>query len=1031
MTAADGAPMDAAPYATGGGGTVLEHRYGAVLLACLLTGDPVTELGDDATPVSVRFQASAVSPVDDLLVVGRTPDGGERRVSIGVRRAPALVASDDASARLFTSYLRIVTDSWEELLAGRWRLCLAVASPNAPVRQLRALAEIARACVDEPEFRAEVARPRRTNQGVRARLPHIDALVTAARAEIDTGNVGTGELTWRLLSSLWTRELRLEGTDQTDRTHAVQSLRAITPNRTAAAANELFLRLTELANNYAPAGAQVTVQRLRQDLSGTPLRPSPSPAGLDVTVKGAALPVTVWDAQLLGVHRAITADSVTGQALPELTPYVPRAHDTRLRELLAAPEHPVMLVIVGGSSTGKTRAAFEAVRACLPDWVLLSPLDVAELLAQLRSDAVTPRTVLWLNELQIYLRNQPDVAAALRRLLAGDEPVMVIGTMWPQFWKELTSRPAEGEQDANHQARELLQLADRVYVPETFTGHDLAELRRVLATDRRLAAAAEAAHSDGKVTQVLAGGPELVQRYEHPADAEDRFGKAVLTAAMDARRLGYESPIGTPFLEEAAPAYINPPDRVGAPADWFTIGLGHAAREIHGIAALTGHRDQSGVGPADGYVLHDYLDQYSRTARRGVLIPAAVWDALTAHAPDPADRTRLAQEAQRRGLYRFAVVLARPAAEAGDSTAMQLLAVRLDEAGHTKEAEEWLQRAAEAGNPNAVQLLAQRLYDKGDAEGAETILRTAADAGDTSAILSIAARMDETGHGEDAEQLLVQAAESGDTVIMERLAARFDEADRHEEAEGWLRRAAEAGDSIVMQQLADRLDQADRAEEAEMWLRRAAEVNGPFSHFVRLRLVQRLDETGRPDEAEEWLRRDIEAGEISNTMWTLAGRLDQADQAEEAEEAEVWRQRARGAGEYFALYFAIAEIEQSGGGLDDFEALLRPSAEAGDLFAMRTLAERFDEAGRGAEANQWLSDSAVAGNLNALHVLAGRLQLAGRGQEAEQVWRRIIEAGNIAGVQALAQQLEGTDPTRADNLRRYGIEPGGSTAVPW
>jgi len=161
---------------------------------------------------------------------------------------------------------------------------------------------------------------------------------------------------------------------------------------------------------------------------------------------------------------------------------------------------------------------------------------------------------------------------------------------------------------------------------------------------------------------------------------------------------------------------------------------------------------------------------------------------------------------------------------------------------------------------------------------------------------------------------------------------------------------------------------------------------------------------------------------------TLAGRLGQAGRAEEA---EVWRQRARDAGEYFALWFAIAEIEQSGGGLDDFEALLRPPAEAGDLFAMRTLAERFDAAGRGSEANQWLSDSAEAGNLNALHVLAGRLQQASRGGEAEQVWRRIIEAGNSFAVHSLAQQFEGTDPTRADSLRRYGIEPGGSTAAPW
>jgi hypothetical protein len=143
MTAGDVEPQTATSYATGGGGTVLEHQYGAILLCNLLTGDPTPELGDDAIPVSVRFQASAISPVDDLVVAGRTPDGGKRRVSIGVRRAPALVASEDASARLLISYLRVVTKHWGEVQAGRRRLALVVVSPNSAVQQVRELAGIA------------------------------------------------------------------------------------------------------------------------------------------------------------------------------------------------------------------------------------------------------------------------------------------------------------------------------------------------------------------------------------------------------------------------------------------------------------------------------------------------------------------------------------------------------------------------------------------------------------------------------------------------------------------------------------------------------------------------------------------------------------------------------------------------------------------------------------------------------------------------------------------------------------------------
>lgn len=412
----------ASPYATGGGGTVLEHRYGAVLLACLLTGDPVTELGDDTTPVAVCFQASSISPVDDLLVVGRASDGGERRVSIGVRRAPALVASEEASVGLLASYLRIVTSQWTEVQAGRWRLCLAVASPNAAATQLRALAEIAWACVNEARFRAEMARPGRTNQGVRERLPHIDALVVraAAVAGIDLDEVGADELTWRLLAHLRVRELRLEGADQTDRTIAVSGLRKVIGHGGLAAADRVFSRLAELAGVYAPAAAEVTEVVLRRDLSGVPLRRSLQPrAAVD------------WEPVQLGVHRAITADRGLGPALPELTPYIRRAHDAQLRDLLADPARPVMVVLVGGSSTGKTRAAFEAVRDCLPDWPLLRPADAAELVGQLASGAVRPRTVLWLNETQWFLRDQPEAAAALRRLLADVVPVAVVGTMCP------------------------------------------------------------------------------------------------------------------------------------------------------------------------------------------------------------------------------------------------------------------------------------------------------------------------------------------------------------------------------------------------------------------------------------------------------------------------------------------------------------------------------------------------------------------------------------------------------------------------
>ncbi len=71
MTEQPPGPLAGPPYVTGGG-IVLEHRYGAILLAALLT--------------ATRSRRS----VDDLLAVGRTLDGGERRMSVGSRGHPAL-----------------------------------------------------------------------------------------------------------------------------------------------------------------------------------------------------------------------------------------------------------------------------------------------------------------------------------------------------------------------------------------------------------------------------------------------------------------------------------------------------------------------------------------------------------------------------------------------------------------------------------------------------------------------------------------------------------------------------------------------------------------------------------------------------------------------------------------------------------------------------------------------------------------------------------------------------------------------------
>jgi hypothetical protein len=120
-----------------------------------------------------------------------------------------------------------------------------------------------------------------------------------------------------------------------------------------------------------------------------------------------------WDPAELGVHQVIG-----GGPMP---PYVRRLHDELLQAVLDPAMTASRLVVVrGGSSTGKTRAAYEAVAARLADWQLDYPLNVAALKERL--DAGIPaRTVLWLGELRQYADADggPAVLGRLADLLDG------------------------------------------------------------------------------------------------------------------------------------------------------------------------------------------------------------------------------------------------------------------------------------------------------------------------------------------------------------------------------------------------------------------------------------------------------------------------------------------------------------------------------------------------------------------------------------------------------------------------------------
>ena len=454
--------------------------------------------------------------------------------------------------------------------------------------------------------------------------------------------------------------------------------------------------------------------------------------------KGPALevpdtPISSLAAYDLGVHPAVLSEGHDADRLG-LTPYLRRSHDTELDSGImqaAAGGRSIFTVLVGQSATGKTRALFEALNreSAVRDWPLFRPADAGELAALLTQQRIGPRTALWLNETQRYLFGEsgPEAARLLARLLTSTTGIIVVGAMWPVYWNDLTQKGAAG--DPNAAARELLEgSAHRIDVADHLEEAEVQELAASGKSDPRLAAAVAAAGTGGQVIQNLTGGPELLARYLD-GSLFSPIEHALITAALDARRLGHESPLPVDLLTAAADGYVTDsqrPDPTAWVAALTAITRGKRADNtptgVRTLTALTTHRVRGQTDP--DYQPSDFLDQNTRRLRQACLGPTALWDALTAHAASASDLTRLAPAAGGRGLYRHAAALWTTAATLGDAYAAGRLIIYLRQVspGDTTRAARWAAAYASLDNPGDVARLLRALREAGDRDAVSALL---------------------------------------------------------------------------------------------------------------------------------------------------------------------------------------------------------------------------------------------------------------------------------------------------------------------
>jgi TPR repeat protein len=579
----------------------------------------------------------------------------------------------------------------------------------------------------------------------------------------------------------------------------------------------------------------------------------------------------------------------------------------------------------------------------------------------------------------------------------------------------------------------------------SLTDDDVASLVREGA-DPRLKAAARAGRRD-KVIQVLAGGPALLERYSDPDSSQARYGAAIVEAALAARRLGHEAPIARDLLTSGAPGFLDYDAPGGLPpANWADLGLADATRPVLGIPALEpGIRGEQ--HEIQGYLPHNYLEQYYSPGPAGQLPPRSLWDALAEHAAN-VDRTRLAREADRRGLYRYAVLIAIPAAERGSLSAMQLLAGAFARAGHAAEAEQWLRRAAATGSANDQFALVRLLQGGNRPDEAREWVRREQATWTTEQMLDSLGLLSAVGDSDLAEDWLQSRAEADDPDALNRLIEyRGPEACRP-----WIERAAEQGDPYFMAEMAEL-----EPEEAEQWYRRAAAVGSEDGQWM---LAMLLWKTGRLAEAEPIARAVVEAtpqDSGSNVFELYADLLQEADRPAEAAR---WLQRISGiddpetlgeiadklealdgpaaaerwlrhlAQEDFIVQLFLTSWLQDHGRASEAESILRAEHEAGNYFARMSLHGYLLNSGRYADAENLLRRDSEAGSPRMMAELARLLEKTNRRPEARQWWQRASQADDLAAIQRQIEILEEEGRTdEADRELRRLAQAGMSSAL--
>ena len=334
----------------------------------------------------------------------------------------------------------------------------------------------------------------------------------------------------------------------------------------------------------------------------------------------------VEDPIRLGIHPAVELRDAIDRS-QRLPPFIRRDITEQLETSVKRGSGFVLLV--GESTAGKTRSAYEAMRKLLPDYRLVLP-DSRQALVSLHPQICrSRRIVVWLDELDRYLGIDGLTPRMVEQMTARQaHRILILATMSAAAHSRFKTQGVveETDNDLARNARQILDMADTFRLARVWSDAEVS-LARTYGSDPRIEAAIRHAHARRRgVAEYLAAAPDLLSAWDSAWESGTHpRGAALIAAAVDVRRAGYHQALPVSLIEQLHTHYLDVRGGVALRPEPLDQAWDWATKPLHATSSLLLPK-KNGTYLAFDY-LHDSLDA-QRPPRR---IPEWTWHALVEH----------------------------------------------------------------------------------------------------------------------------------------------------------------------------------------------------------------------------------------------------------------------------------------------------------------------------------------------------------------------------------------------------------------